>query len=108
MSPGENFSINIFNPEGALPEVHAERIFDILKSGKFLDEATEFTPQMEKVLVEILTKVSKNKKFQSWEGFYKCCKGYANNKQNQIPMLSQTLISITNRIRRFSFIKIPL
>ena len=28
--PGEKFSINIFNPEGALPEVHAERIFDIL------------------------------------------------------------------------------
>ena len=100
--PGENFSINIFNSEGALPEVHAERIFDILKSGKFLDDTAEFTPQMEKVLVEILTKVCKNKKFQSWEGFYKCCKGYAINKQNQIPMLSQTLISITNRIRRFS------
>ncbi|UCC20676.1 MAG: ATP-binding protein [Promethearchaeota archaeon] len=100
--PGENFSINIFNSEGVLPEIHAERIFDILKSGKFLDESAEFTPQMEKVLVEILTKVCKNKKFQSWEGFYQCCKGYATNKQNQIPMLSQTLISITNRIRRFS------
>ncbi|MFX1420279.1 MAG: ATP-binding protein [Promethearchaeota archaeon] len=100
--PGENFSINIFNSEGALPEIHAERIFDILKSGKFLDESAEFTPQMEKVLVDILTNVCKRKKFQSWEGFYKCCKDYAINKQNQIPMLSQTLISITNRIRRFS------
>jgi hypothetical protein len=100
--PGENFSINIFNSEGTLPEIHAERIFDILKSGKFLDDTGEYSPQMEKVLVEILTIVCKNKKFQSWEGFYKCCKGYATNKQNQIPMLSQTLISITNRIRRFS------
>jgi len=100
--PGENFSINIFNPEGALPEVHAERIFDILKSGKFLDENAEFSPQMEKVLVEILTKVCQNKEFQSWEGFYKYCQGYATNKQKEIPMLSQTLISITNRIRRFS------
>ena len=100
--PGENYSINIFNPEGTLPEIHAERIFDILKSGKFLDENAEFSPQMEKVLVEILTKVCKNKEFQSWEGFYKYCKGYAINKQKEIPMLSQTLISITNRIRRFS------
>jgi len=100
--PGENFSINIFNPGSSLPEVHAERIFDILKSGKFLDENSEFSPQMEKVLVEILTKVCQNKKFQSWQGFYDYCKGYAKNKKNEIPMLSQTIISITNRIRRFS------
>jgi len=57
---------------------------------------------MEKVLVEILTKVCQNKKFQSWQGFYDYCKGYAKNKKDEIPMLSQTLISITNRIRRFS------
>jgi hypothetical protein len=100
--PGENFSLNIFNPEGVLPEVHAERIFDILKSGQFLDESTEFSPQMEKVLVEILTLVCKRKDLQSWQGFYKVCKTYANKKQKEIPMLSQTLISITNRIRRFS------
>jgi len=100
--PGENFSINIFIPGDSLPEVHAERIFDILKSGKFLDEKAEFSPQMEKVLVEILTKVCQNKKFQSWQGFYDYCKGYAKNKKDEIPMLSQTLISITNRIRRFS------
>ncbi|MFX1499930.1 MAG: ATP-binding protein [Promethearchaeota archaeon] len=102
LRPGENFSINIFNPEGALPEIHAERIFDILKSGKFLDENSEFSPQMEKVLVEILVKVCQHKEFQSWEGFYKYCKGYSTKKQKEIPMLSQTLISITNRIRRFS------
>ncbi|MFX0141635.1 MAG: ATP-binding protein, partial [Candidatus Hodarchaeota archaeon] len=100
--PGENFSINIFNPEGAPPDVHAERIFDILKSGKFLDETSEFSPQMEKVLVEILTIICRNKKLQSWEGFYEYCKDYVNKKQKEIPMLSQTLISITNRIRRFS------
>ncbi|MFX0031024.1 MAG: ATP-binding protein, partial [Candidatus Hermodarchaeota archaeon] len=100
--PGENFSINIFNPGDSLPEVHAERVFDILKSGKFLDENAEFSPQMEKVLVEILTKVCQNKNFQSWQGFYDYCKGYAKNKKDEIPMLSQTLISITNRIRRFS------
>ncbi len=100
--PGENFSINIFNPEGVLPEVHAERIFDILKSGQFLDESAEFSPQMEKVLVEILTYVCKKKELQNWKGFYMTCRAYADKKQREIPMLSQTLISITNRIRRFS------
>ncbi len=102
IKPGENFSINIFNPEGSLPEVHAERIFDILKSGNFLDDNAEFSPQMEKVLVDILTKVCANKRFQNWEGFFEYCKGYAKNRKNEIPMLKQTMISITNRIRRFS------
>ena len=100
--PGENFSINIFNPGTVNPAIHAERIFDILKSGKFLDDSAEFSPQMEKVLVEILVKVCENKKFQSWKGFEYYCQDYLKKNKSQIPMLSQTLISIKNRVRRFS------
>ncbi|MBD3229159.1 MAG: DUF87 domain-containing protein, partial [Candidatus Lokiarchaeota archaeon] len=102
LKPGENFSINIFNPEGSNPEIHAERIFDILKSGQFLEESTEYSPQMQKVLVDILGAVCKNKKYQTWEGFFKACDLYLDKKQKKIPMLAQTLISIKNRIRRFS------
>ncbi len=100
--PGINFSINIFNPENASPIIHAERIFDILKSGQFLDDNAEFSPQMEKVLVDILVSVCKNKDFQNWPGFERKCDDYLKNNQKEIPMLSQTLISIKNRIRRFS------
>ena len=100
--PGEDFSINIFNPEGAHPEIHAERIFDILKSGQFLDEEAEYSPQMQKVLVDILTNVCKDKTSQNWEGFYQQCKKYLKTERKRIPMLAQTLISIRNRIRRFS------
>ena len=100
--PGINFSINIFNPEEADPIIHAERIFDILKSGKFLDESAEFSPQMEKVLVEILGSVCKNRKLQNWLGFERKCEEYLRCNQKEIPMLNQTLISIKNRIRRFS------
>lgn len=100
--PGENFSINIFNPLGSNPEIHAERIFDILKSGKFLEENSEYSPQMEKVLIEILTTVCGNKNCQSWSGFEKVCEAYFKKNQSSIPMLKQTLISIKNRIRRFS------
>jgi len=100
--PGENFSINIFDPLDANPIIHAERIFDILKSGRFLNESAEYSPQMEKVLIEILTKACENKGLQSWEGFEICCKKYLNVNQNKIPMLKQTLISLQNRIRRFS------
>jgi len=100
--PGENFSINIFDPLGANPIIHAERIFDILKSGQFLNESAEYSPQMEKVLIEILTKICENKGLQSWEGFEICSKKYLNDNQNKIPMLKQTLVSLQNRIRRFS------
>ncbi|MFW9874848.1 MAG: ATP-binding protein [Candidatus Thorarchaeota archaeon] len=100
--PGENFSINIFNPGNSNPIIHAERIFDILKSGQFLDDSSEFSPQMEKVLVEILTRVCQNKNFQNWEGFEYFCDLYLRENKYKIPMLSQTLISIKNRIRRFS------
>jgi len=100
--PGENFSINIFNPQNTSPIIHAERIFDILKSGKFLDDSFEYTPQMEKVLVEILTEVCKNEEIQNWIGFEDKCKEYLNKNLKNIPMLGQTLISIKNRIRRFS------
>jgi hypothetical protein len=100
--PGENFSINIFNPGKANPIIHAERIFDILKSGKFLDEQAEFSPQMEKVLIEILTKVCQSKEFQNWKGFNYFCEEYLRENKTSIPMLNQTLISIKNRIRRFS------
>lgn len=100
--PGENFSMNIFNPEGANPEIHAERIFDILKSGQFLDEHAEFSPQMQKVLVDILTIVCRDPQIQSWKGFYKQCEKYLDDQKKIIPMVHQTLISIRNRIRRFS------
>ena len=100
--PGENFSINIFDPLGANPIIHAERIFDILKSGQFLNESAEYSPQMEKVLIEILTKICENKALQSWEGFEIYSKKYLNVNQNKIPMLKQTLVSLQNRIRRFS------
>ncbi|TKJ22411.1 MAG: hypothetical protein CEE42_12960 [Promethearchaeota archaeon Loki_b31] len=102
IKPGENFSINIFNPEGANPEIHAERIFDILKSGQFLDEHAEFSPQMQKVLVDILTIVCSNPQYQNWKGFFNQCEQYLENEKRNIPMLHQSLVSIKNRIRRFS------
>jgi DNA helicase HerA-like ATPase len=102
LRPGENFSLNIFNPEGTNPEIHAERIFDILKSGQFLDDTAEYSPQMQKVLVDILTEVCKNREYRNWKGFYMKCTEYLKKKKKSIPMLAQTLISIKNRIRRFS------
>ena len=79
--PGENFSMNIFNPEGANPEIHAERVFDILKSGQFLDDHSEFSPQMQKVLVDILTIMCSNPQLQSWNGFYRQCGKYLEDQK---------------------------
>ena len=79
-----------------------KRIFDIFNSGKFLDEKSDYSPQMEKVLVEILTRTCRDNENQNWKGFEIYCDKYLNENKNIIPMLSQTLISIKNRIRRFA------
>ena len=100
--PGENFSINLFDPLGANAKIHAERIFDIIRSGQFLDDKSEYSPQMERVLIDILTQVCENKDFRSWEGFQECCDTYLKDERDKIPMLKQTLISLNNRIRRFA------
>ena len=100
--PGENFAINLFDPLGANPKIHAERIFDIIRSGQFLDDNAEYSPQMERVLIDILTKVCENQDFRSWEGFQKCCSEYLKDERDKIPMLKQTVISLNNRIRRFA------
>ena len=100
--PGENFSINLFDPLGANPKIHAERIFDIIRSGQFLDDNAEYSPQMDRVLIDILTRVCENKGFRSWEGFQECCDVYLKDERDKIPMLKQTLISLNNRIRRFA------
>lgn len=102
LSPGENFSINIFNPEFTNPSIHAERIFEILKSSQFLESNVEYTPQMEKVLVEIMTNVCYKENTRSWQSFHNFCEEYLLKYENQIPQLKQTIISIKNRIRRFS------
>jgi len=100
--PGENFSINIFDPLDANPIIHAERIFDILKSGQFLEENVEYSPQMEKVLIEILSEVCSIKTYQNWKGFEECCERYISKNYDKVTMLKQTIISVKNRIRRFS------
>ncbi len=57
---------------------------------------------MERVLVEIFISVCEDKNFQNWSGFEKKCSEYLKKNQKNIPMLNQTIISIKNRIRRFS------
>ena len=47
---------------------------------------------MEKVLVEIIVKVCKNKEFQNWRGFEYYCEKYLEENLNNIPMLKQTLL----------------
>ena len=56
LKPGENFSINIFDPEGGDPYIHAERVFKIFESGGLL-ENVDYSPQMEKVFIDILYEI---------------------------------------------------
>ena len=108
LKPGYNFFINIFDPEGTDPKVHAERLFQAFRSGmKFEDK--EFTPQMERVFVDILVEMCKDEKNRNWEAFKKLSKDYFsrkplifNNIDNKASWsIEQSIYAIQNRIRRY-------
>ncbi len=69
LKPGENFGINIFDPEGADPVIHAERVFKIFESGGLL-ENIDYSPQMERLFVDILNIICPKEENRNWEKFF--------------------------------------
>jgi DNA helicase HerA-like ATPase len=99
LKPGENFSINIFDPEGGDPHIHAERVFKIFESGGLL-ENVDYSPQMEKVFIDILYEICPKEENRNWDNFFsEFDKYYA--KQEDFTM-KKSVQAIRNRIRRYS------
>jgi len=108
LKPGYNFFINIFDPVNTDPRVHAERLFQAFRSGmKFEDK--EFSPQMERVFVDILIEMCKDEKKRDWEAFKQLSKDYFSsnsiffkNINRQVGgSVEQSIYAIQNRIRRY-------
>ncbi len=99
--PGLNFYFNPFDNDIFPEDNYVEILFDALKSCQIIESNSDFSPQMEKVLIDTLRIVCSNKKMQSWDYFFKILKIYTEKKKNDIPQLNQTIISITNRLRRY-------
>ena len=99
LKPGENFSINIFDPEGADPQVHAERVFQIFESGGLL-EGVEYSPQMERAFVDVLNEVCPKEENRNWESFKQISEKYG--AVNSDLMYKKSVTAIQNRIRRYS------
>ncbi len=100
---GDNFCINIFDPEGTNADVHAERIFQIFRSGG-LFEGVDYTPQMERVFVDILRRVCKDPKKRSWREFHNEAKAYLREALRQTGDITfkSSVQAVENRIRRYS------
>ncbi len=99
IKPGENFSINIFDPEGADPEVHAERVFQIFESGGLL-EGVEYSPQMERVFVDVLNEVCPKEENRNWESFKKISEKYYVTYNDL--MFKKSIMAVQNRMSRYS------
>jgi len=97
------FNFNIFNPESADPEVHAERVFQIFKSGAKYEDI-EYSPQMERVFVETLKRVCKDPAKRNWEAFRKELKDYADEVVSDTGdyTYKNSRTAVENRIRRYS------
>jgi len=99
--PGLNFFFNPFDNDIFPKENYVEILFDALKSCQIIESNSDFSPQMEKVLIDALRIVCSDENKQSWEYFFKILNIYSKKKKNEIPQLHQTIISITNRLRRY-------
>lgn len=98
LKPGENFSINIFDPEGSDPEIHAERVYKIFESGGLLGNV-DYSPQMERVFVDLLNTVIKNPKYRSWWAFKRVSELYL--EETQDITFKKSVFAVQNRIRRY-------
>ncbi len=98
--PGDTLKINIFNPRGANPKVHAEKIMNLLISCQIITFQDEYSPQMEKIFVEILYKICSDPKRRNWEGFDYYIKQLMNENKSKYYNIQNTISGIENRIRR--------
>ncbi|MCP4761478.1 MAG: ATP-binding protein, partial [archaeon] len=100
LKPGENFTINIFDPIDEDPNTYAEKLLKMFISGQIITFSEEYSAQMEKILIEILSEVCSDINNRNWEGFDYYSKIIKEKYKKEIPYLNQTLISINNRLRR--------
>ncbi|MHA1718292.1 MAG: ATP-binding protein [Promethearchaeota archaeon] len=101
IKPGYNFFFNPFDNDIFPKHNYVEVLFDALRSCQIIEANSDFSPQMEKILIEALKVVCLNKNKQSWKFFFEILKKFSRTKKEDIPQISQTIISITNRLRRY-------
>ncbi len=103
LKPGLNFSLNVFDPEESNPQIHAERVFQIFKSGGLFQDI-EYSPQMERVFIAIINKVCNNPENRNWDKFIEICEKKLLHdidiKVNN--SLDYSIDAILNRVRRYS------
>jgi hypothetical protein len=103
LEPGINFTMNIFDPMVDV-HVHAERVFNILKTSFDFTDVKDFSPQMEKVLVDLIitTCSDPDPTKRCFSAFFKNAQQYVNSNKAKIPYLESTWIGIENRLRRIT------
>lgn len=101
--PGKNLGVNLFETIGN-PQIHAERVFDMMKSSFDFSELKDFSPQMEKVLIDIISLTCSNAEpsRRNFSTFFANAQKYINENKSRIPFLDSTWIGIENRIRRIA------
>ncbi|MHA1750353.1 MAG: ATP-binding protein [Promethearchaeota archaeon] len=104
LEPGINFGINIFDPGESNPRIHSERLYEILKSSLNFSSFKEFSPQMEKILVDLIyqTCTDPDPNSRDFNAFFQNAKNYILDNKDKIPFLESSWIAIENRLRRIS------
>lgn len=101
LEPGIDFGINLFDSE-IEPKIHAEKIFDIIKSSFEFLNSSELSPQMEKCLVDLIRETSSmpRREQRNIETFFSIAGEYIERNKHEMPYIQSSWIGIENRLRR--------
>ena len=101
IKPGNNFTFNLFDKDIFPEDLYPEILFDGFKSCKILDENSEFTPQMEFLMINALKRLEKIDSLRNWDIFLEIIDQLIKENDPKIPQIGQTGIGIKNRLRRY-------
>lgn len=103
LRPGVDFFFNAFG-DGRNPRAHAEKMYDILETSFNLDKYKDFSPQMEKILVDVLhaTAAREDPRDRTFPAFFNLAKQYIADNKATIPFIESSWIGIENRLRKLT------
>lgn len=97
--------INLFDPMGAKPEEHSQKLFSIIReiySSLFETHEAQLSLQMERVLREGLTRVVVNPSKRSFKDLYIELNSLGKKWQKNMPTIVTTIEALKNRLDRLT------
>ncbi len=106
LCPGTDYApikINLFNPGAIEPEEYSRKLQGFLTEilENYFGGDTEFSPQMSRILGEVLPEVVGNPSLQSFEGLFQVMDNYSVRNKHNYSFVENTVLALKSRLEIF-------